>query len=222
MHSPNGSVPPASTGSPRSTKARHAPYTTPSPMGHRSSFISAELPEDSTRYGRRRQRPWADQLRYAKAAIAVFAGFPRSTDVPFLFGTPHLFTESALIDTGRCVDAERELTSGLQITPIASPEPARRGRCWRAGSGNSGCRGRPVGGREPVGRPGPVVLPGQGGSRPGARMPSWSGHVTPHRGQSPGPPDRPGRLPRPTCRCDPRPPCTGWQEVRPPASFAMP
>jgi hypothetical protein len=35
------------------------------------------LPEDSARYAERRL-PWADPLRYAKAEIAVFAGFPSS------------------------------------------------------------------------------------------------------------------------------------------------
>jgi hypothetical protein len=38
-HSP---APPASTGLPRSTTPRPAPYTTPSPIGHRSSYTGAE------------------------------------------------------------------------------------------------------------------------------------------------------------------------------------
>jgi hypothetical protein len=42
-HSLTGLAPPASTGLPRSTTRRHAPCTTPSPIGHRSSYTGAEL-----------------------------------------------------------------------------------------------------------------------------------------------------------------------------------
>jgi hypothetical protein len=43
--------------SPRSTTPRHAPYTTPSPIGHRFGIPALSLPEDSARCGRRRRLP---------------------------------------------------------------------------------------------------------------------------------------------------------------------
>jgi hypothetical protein len=118
----------------------------------------------------------------------------RQLRLPFLFGIPHLLRERA---TGRWAYAVRELTSGLQITHGASPELHGAGGAGEPDPEAAAGRCRPVGSREHVGGPGPVVRPGQGANSTGARMPSWSSNAS-TRGQSPGPPDRPGRVPRPT------------------------
>ena len=55
------------------------PMRHPSPIGHRSSYTSAEFAGRFRAVRPTPALPEADPLRYAEAEIAVFAGFPSST-----------------------------------------------------------------------------------------------------------------------------------------------
>jgi hypothetical protein len=63
----------------RSTTARRAPCTTPSPIGHRLSYAGAEFGRKIRAVRPSSPAAQADPLRCAQAEIAVFAGVPRST-----------------------------------------------------------------------------------------------------------------------------------------------
>ena len=74
----DGFGPPASTGSPRSTTPQHAPYTTPSPVGHRLSYTGAgfdrKLPRGTADAG---GCPRLIRCGTPRQEIAGFADFPQ-------------------------------------------------------------------------------------------------------------------------------------------------
>jgi hypothetical protein len=65
--------------SPRSTTPRHAPYTTPSPIGHRFGIPALSLPEDSARCGRRRRLPRPIRCATPRQRTPWLPASPRST-----------------------------------------------------------------------------------------------------------------------------------------------